>query len=48
MYRVHSEAWNVEVTRNTFDQFGFAVHRCLWNDTCLTCGCPELCPMLLI
>lgn len=40
---VHSKAWSAEVTRNDSNQFGFAVHRCLWNDTCLKCGCPELC-----
>lgn len=40
---LHSSAWSAQVTRNAQGQFGFAVHRCLWKDTCLTCGCPELC-----
>lgn len=40
---LHSSAWSAEVTRNAPSQFSFAVHRCLWYDTCLRCGCPELC-----
>lgn len=40
---LHSSEWSAEVTQNAADQFGVAIHRCLWNDTCLKCGCPELC-----
>lgn len=40
---LHSSEWSAEVTQNAADRFGVAIHRCLWNDTCLKCGCPELC-----
>ncbi|MDO4556938.1 MAG: L-2-amino-thiazoline-4-carboxylic acid hydrolase [Lachnospiraceae bacterium] len=39
----HSSQWDTEVTQNAKNKFAFAVHRCLWNDTCQKCGCPELC-----
>lgn len=39
----YSSQWSAKVTQNEADQFGVEIHRCLWNDTCLKCGCPELC-----
>ena len=40
---LHSSQWTAELTQNTHTCFGFEIHRCLWKDTCQTCGCPELC-----
>lgn len=40
---LHSEAWSVNVVQNDSKRLVLTVHRCLWKDTCLACGCPELC-----
>lgn len=40
---LHSSLWEAEAIQSKPDQLGFMVHRCLWNDTCQKCGCPELC-----
>lgn len=40
---LNSSEWSVKLTRNEHNCFGFEIHRCLWKDTCLKCGCPELC-----
>lgn len=40
---LNSSEWGAELTQNERNCFGFEVHRCLWKDTCLKCGCSELC-----
>ena len=25
------------------EEFDLTIHQCLWHDTCVSCGCPEVC-----
>lgn len=38
-----SDKWTTENAFGEANRFGFEIHRCLWYDTCVKCGCPELC-----
>ena len=38
-----SDKWETKVTKRESKKFGFEIHKCLWHDTCVRCGCPELC-----
>lgn len=38
-----SDNWDICDIKNTGDEFGLNITRCLWHDTCVECRCPELC-----
>lgn len=31
---LHRSEWSAEMSQDESNRFGFAIHRCLWNDTC--------------
>lgn len=38
-----SDKWSTDSLCGDKEKFGFTIHKCLWYDTCIKCGCPELC-----
>ena len=39
---VSSDAWDSTFEAEK-DRFDLTIHKCLWYDTCVECGCPEAC-----
>ena len=37
-----SDAWDSTFEAEK-DRFALTIHKCLWYDTCVECGCPEAC-----
>ena len=37
-----SDAW-VSTFEEQPEEFDLTIHQCLWHDTCVSCGCPEVC-----
>ena len=37
-----SDAWDSTFEEEK-DRFDLTIHKCLWYDTCVECGCPEAC-----
>ena len=37
-----SDAWNSNFSEDA-NSFDLTIHKCLWYDTCVECGCPEAC-----
>lgn len=42
-YTKKSDLWDCKVSVHTADKFGIDIRKCLWHDTCVENGCPELC-----
>ena len=37
-----SDAWGSTFEEQP-EEFDLTIHQCLWHDTCVSCGCPEVC-----
>jgi hypothetical protein len=41
--KMRADNWNVTFDRNDSQVIQFTVTKCLWHDTCVALGCPEVC-----
>lgn len=37
------DSWEVDWVANDSERFIYNIRKCLWHDTCMELGCPELC-----